>query len=91
LQDKITTQIAGVLATRVAQIEQRRALAKPTAIISRPTNTCAPGPPCSSRGAPRPLKRAHCSDAPLHSIPTTLCCLFRTGRNLSPRYRHGLG
>ena len=30
LQDKITTQIAGVLATRVAQIEQRRALAKPT-------------------------------------------------------------
>jgi len=31
LQDNITTQIAGVLATRVAQIEQRRALAKPTA------------------------------------------------------------
>jgi adenylate cyclase len=30
LQDKITTQIAGVLATRVAQLEQRRALAKPT-------------------------------------------------------------
>jgi TolB-like protein/DNA-binding winged helix-turn-helix (wHTH) protein/cytochrome c-type biogenesis protein CcmH/NrfG len=30
LQDKITTQIVGVLATRVAQIEQRRALAKPT-------------------------------------------------------------
>jgi adenylate cyclase len=30
LQDKITTQIAGVLATRVAQIEQRRALANPT-------------------------------------------------------------
>ena len=30
LQDKITTQIAGVLATRVAVIEQRRALAKPT-------------------------------------------------------------
>jgi len=30
LQDQITTQIAGVLATRVAQIEQRRALAKPT-------------------------------------------------------------
>jgi adenylate cyclase len=30
LQDKITTQISGVLATRVAQIEQRRALAKPT-------------------------------------------------------------
>jgi TolB-like protein/DNA-binding winged helix-turn-helix (wHTH) protein len=30
LQDKITTQIAGVLAIRVAQIEQRRALAKPT-------------------------------------------------------------
>jgi len=30
LQDKITTQIAGILASRVAQIEQRRALAKPT-------------------------------------------------------------
>ena len=30
LQDKITTQIAGVLAIRVAQVEQRRALAKPT-------------------------------------------------------------
>jgi TolB-like protein/DNA-binding winged helix-turn-helix (wHTH) protein len=30
LQDNITRQIAGVLATRVAQIEQRRALAKPT-------------------------------------------------------------
>src|SRR5262249_33110089 len=30
LQDKITTQIAGVLATRVAHFEQRRALAKPT-------------------------------------------------------------
>jgi adenylate cyclase len=30
LQDKITTQIAGVLATRVSQIEQRRVLAKPT-------------------------------------------------------------
>jgi len=30
LQDKITTQIAGVLASRVAQIEQRRVLAKPT-------------------------------------------------------------
>ena len=30
LQDKITTQISGVLATRVTQIEQRRALAKPT-------------------------------------------------------------
>jgi adenylate cyclase len=30
LQDKITTQIAGVLAIRVAQIEQRRARAKPT-------------------------------------------------------------
>jgi adenylate cyclase len=30
LQDKITTQIVGVLATRVAQIEQRRASAKPT-------------------------------------------------------------
>jgi adenylate cyclase len=30
LQDKITTQIAGALAIRVAQIEQRRALAKPT-------------------------------------------------------------
>jgi TolB-like protein/DNA-binding winged helix-turn-helix (wHTH) protein len=30
LQDKITTQVSGVLATRVAQIEQRRALAKPT-------------------------------------------------------------
>src|SRR5262249_14109799 len=30
LQDKITTQISGVLATRVALIEQRRALAKPT-------------------------------------------------------------
>ncbi len=30
LQDKITTEIVGVLATRVAQIEQRRALAKPT-------------------------------------------------------------
>jgi adenylate cyclase len=30
LQDKITTQIAGVLAIRVTQIEQRRALAKPT-------------------------------------------------------------
>jgi adenylate cyclase len=30
LQDKITTQIAGALAIRVTQIEQRRALAKPT-------------------------------------------------------------
>jgi TolB-like protein/DNA-binding winged helix-turn-helix (wHTH) protein/cytochrome c-type biogenesis protein CcmH/NrfG len=30
LQDKITTQIVGVLASRVTQIEQRRALAKPT-------------------------------------------------------------
>jgi TolB-like protein/cytochrome c-type biogenesis protein CcmH/NrfG len=30
LQDKITAQVAGVLAIRVAQIEQRRALAKPT-------------------------------------------------------------
>lgn len=30
LQDKMITQIVGVLATRVAQIEQRRALAKPT-------------------------------------------------------------
>src|SRR5262245_8780880 len=30
LQDKMTTQIAGILAIRVAQIEQRRALAKPT-------------------------------------------------------------
>jgi len=30
LQDKITTQVVGVLATRVAQIEQRRASAKPT-------------------------------------------------------------
>jgi adenylate cyclase len=30
LQDKITTQIAGALAIRVAQIEQRRVLAKPT-------------------------------------------------------------
>jgi len=30
LQDKITSQIAGVLAARVSQIEQRRVLAKPT-------------------------------------------------------------
>ena len=30
LQDKITRQIAGVLAARVSQIEQRRVLAKPT-------------------------------------------------------------
>jgi TolB-like protein/DNA-binding winged helix-turn-helix (wHTH) protein len=30
LQDKITTQIAGTLAIRVAQIEQRRVLGKPT-------------------------------------------------------------
>ena len=30
LQDKITTHIVGILATRVTQIEQRRALAKPT-------------------------------------------------------------
>jgi adenylate cyclase len=30
LQDKITTQIAGVLAIRVTQIEQRRVFAKPT-------------------------------------------------------------
>jgi adenylate cyclase len=30
LQDKITAHIVGVLATRVTQIEQRRALAKPT-------------------------------------------------------------
>ena len=30
LQDKITTQIAGALAIRVTQIEQRRVLAKPT-------------------------------------------------------------
>ena len=30
LQDKITTQIVGVLAIRVTQIEQRRVLAKPT-------------------------------------------------------------
>jgi TolB-like protein/DNA-binding winged helix-turn-helix (wHTH) protein/Tfp pilus assembly protein PilF len=30
LQDKITRQIAGVLATRVSQIEQQRVLAKPT-------------------------------------------------------------
>ena len=30
LQDKITTQIAGALAIRVAEIEQRRVLAKPT-------------------------------------------------------------
>jgi adenylate cyclase len=30
LQDKITTQIAGALALRVTQFEQRRALAKPT-------------------------------------------------------------
>ena len=30
LQDKITTQIAGALAIRVAEVEQRRVLAKPT-------------------------------------------------------------
>lgn len=30
MQDKITTQIAQALAIRVTQIEQRRALAKPT-------------------------------------------------------------
>ncbi len=30
LQDKITTQIAGALAIRVAQVEQRRVIAKPT-------------------------------------------------------------
>ncbi len=30
LQDKITTQIAGALAIRVTQIEQRRVFAKPT-------------------------------------------------------------
>jgi TolB-like protein/DNA-binding winged helix-turn-helix (wHTH) protein/Tfp pilus assembly protein PilF len=30
LQDKITTQIAGALAIRVSQVEQRRAFAKPT-------------------------------------------------------------
>jgi len=33
LQDKITTQIAGALAIRVAEIEQRRVLAKPTASL----------------------------------------------------------
>ena len=71
LQDKITTQIAGALAIRVTEVEQRRVLAKPTEKSLKPTNTCfAPGRPCSARRARTSWRLASCSDARSRSIRT---------------------
>ena len=91
LQDKITTQIAGALAIRVTQIEQRRVFAKPTEsleaydyvlrarpALQRPTRA-------NIVEARALLRRAIAARSELRG---RLCS---TRRNLSHRRRDGLG
>jgi tetratricopeptide (TPR) repeat protein len=70
LQDKITTQVSGVLATRVAQIEQRRALAKPTDNLEAYEYVLGPARPAAAERAEIVNARA----------------LFRRAIELDPNY-----
>ena len=91
LQDKITTQIAGALAIRVTQIEQRRVFAKPTEnleaydyvlrarpALQRPTRANI----VEARALPQTRHRAR------SELRRRLC---GTRRNLSRRRIDGLG
>ena len=72
LQDKITTQIAGALAIRVSQTEQRRVFAKPTESLEAYDYVLRARPALQRPTRANMWRRAPCSDAPSSSTRTTL-------------------
>ena len=91
LQDKITTQIAGALAIRVTQIEQRRVFAKPTENLEAYDYVLR-----AQAGAATPDARQQCGGARAaqarHRARSELRCrLCGARRNLSHRHYRWAG
>ena len=71
LQDKITTQIAGALAIRVTQIEQRRVFAKPTESLEAYDYVLRARPALQRPTRANNVEARACSGAPSSSTRTT--------------------